>query len=139
MGKGASKVLAVEHLSGLWICGDIVEDKRKCVDAYMIILKGYAIARSLLLWLFLCHGTANSRHRSLRTSILCCRTKIHSAYFVFYDVAKKNTFLLFSLFSLQFTNYYPVSSTMHSLERVMRSNIFILEYFIYFIYYNLMK
>lgn len=46
MGKGASKVLAVEYLSGLWICGDVVEDKCKCVDAYMIILKGYAIARS---------------------------------------------------------------------------------------------
>lgn len=62
MGKGALKVLAVEYLSGLWICSDAkclaVEDKYECVDAYDYP-KGYAIARSL--WLFLFHGTtANS-------------------------------------------------------------------------------
>lgn len=63
MGKGALKVLAVEYLSGLWICDDAkclaVEDKCECVDAYDY-LKGYAIARSSL-WLFLFHGMiANS-------------------------------------------------------------------------------
>lgn len=43
MGKGALKVLAVEYLSGLWICGDAkclaVEDKCESVWMRMIILK----------------------------------------------------------------------------------------------------
>jgi len=42
VGKGALKVLAVEYLSGLWICGDAkclaIEDKCESVDG-MIILK----------------------------------------------------------------------------------------------------
>jgi len=64
VGKGTLKVLAVEYLSGLWICGDakclVVENKCECVDAYDYP-KGYAIARSSPLWLFLLHGTiANS-------------------------------------------------------------------------------
>lgn len=100
MGKGASKVLAVEYLSGLWICG---EDKRKCVDAYMIILKGYAIARSLPLWLFLCHGTANSPRSFVENVDTILLNK--NPFRVFLCREEKYA----SPLSLQFTNYYPVS------------------------------
>lgn len=100
MGKGASKVLAVEYLSGLWICGDVVEDKCKCIDAYMIILKGYAIARSLPLWLFLFHGTtANSISKP---SILYCWKK-KSIPRISYSISRREKSTLLFLF----TNYYP--------------------------------